>query len=165
MQFQYIHSLTLFQAGCPQLFLSSFRELFMFLSFLVIVLGLDVCYIAILNFDKRIFHFILSHFVWGSFLLPFAINLFLQHWKNLNHLQTLLPRILFISWIHWPALGPLEPYCKRPIIVKTAHLFPPSLPCFFNIINAHRDPFLLSCDYLVFVGVFGEGHCKKLSRN
>jgi len=42
----------------------------LFLSFLVIALFSDVWYIALLDSDKHIFHFILTHFVQGGFLLP-----------------------------------------------------------------------------------------------
>lgn len=74
-----ISTRALFQAGNPQLSLSLFRESSTFPSFLVIILGLSVGYVGLLNFDKCIFHFILSHFVHGGFLLPLAINLFSQH--------------------------------------------------------------------------------------
>lgn len=73
MQFQYIH-LNSSPGGCPQLCLFTGRS--PFLSFLAIILVLDVCYVALLNLDKCTFLSVHSQFVRGCFCCPSQLTCF-----------------------------------------------------------------------------------------
>lgn len=116
---------------------------------------------SFISFDKSIFHFIIVPYVWGGFLLPWAINLFFYNIEKKSELSTnlVVSSPPFVPWTPWSAPVPLSP------AVGSCPFIPSFCPFLFNIVNAHKDPFLLSSDCLVFGSVFGEGLCQKLFRN
>lgn len=124
-----------------------------FLSFLVIILDLESS--ALIKAPSTL------SYVWGGFLLPWAINLFFYNIKKISELSTNLLVSSPPSIPPWSAPVPVSP------AVGSCPFMPSFCPCpfLFNLVNARRDPFLLSRDCLVFVSVFGEGLCQKLFRN
>lgn len=161
MQSQSIHC-PLSQAGGPELALSLFREHSIFLELSCSYLGFGV---VTLSFSTLIKALSTSSESLCTRRLPAALSnsLLFTTLKKIWLIHQ--PRCLMncIPWTHRPAPVPWN----HPVSPSVGNC--PFIPSFcallFNIINAHRDPFLLSYDCLVFVSAFGEGLCKKLFRN
>lgn len=115
---------------------------------------------SFISFDKSTFHFIIVPMCEEASCCPEQSTCFFTTLKK-SELSTnlVVSSPPFVPWTPWSAPVPLSP------AVGSCPFIPSFCPFLFNIVNAHRDPFLLSSDCLVFGSVFGEGLCQKLFRN